>query len=113
MATSRKHSRAMSPENTAELEDRVFGLVRDRLLEAVGAGGMWTLQFRTDADTDALFGETIAEVIARDVAAHIALPEPVQLSGGSVASLDAQTASPVEEESASRQVVPWVTRLVA
>ena len=71
---SRTHSRTTSPEETAELEELVFDLVRERLLKAVGAGGMWTLQFRASTDTDSLFGETISEYIARDIADQIAAP---------------------------------------
>lgn len=71
---SRKHSRTISPEVSAELEELVFDLVRERLLKAVGAGGMWTLQFRASTDTDSLFGETISEYIARDIANQIAVP---------------------------------------
>ena len=69
---SRKHNRTISPEQSAELQELVFDLVRERLLKAVGAGGMWTLQFRADTDTDSLFGETISEYIARDIADQIA-----------------------------------------
>ncbi len=72
MITSRKHSRKVSAADSAELEAIVFDLVRNRLLDAVGAGGMWTLQFRSESDTDVIFGETIAEIIARDVAGNIA-----------------------------------------
>lgn len=70
----RKHIRTISPEESAELEELVFDLVRERLLKAVGAGGMWTLQFRSNTDTDTLFGETISEYIARDIADQIAAP---------------------------------------
>jgi hypothetical protein len=71
---SRTHSRTISPEESTELEELVFDLVRERLLKAVGAGGMWTLQFRASTDTDSLFGETISEYIARDIANHLAAP---------------------------------------
>lgn len=71
---SRTHSRTISPEESAELEELVFDLVRERLLKAVGAGGMWTLQFRSSTDTDSLFGETISEYIARDIANQISAP---------------------------------------
>ena len=74
---SRTHSRTTSPEESAELEELVFDLVRERLLKAVGAGGMWTLQFRASTDTDSLFGETISEYIARDIADQIAAPRVV------------------------------------
>ena len=69
---SRMHNRTISPEESAELQNLVFDLVRDRLLKAVGAGGMWTLQFRSSTDTDSLFGQTISEYIARDIADQIA-----------------------------------------
>jgi hypothetical protein len=75
---SRTHNHAISPENSAgeaaRIDEYVFELVRERLLKAVGAGGMWTLQFRASTDTDSLFGETIAEFIARDIADQIAVP---------------------------------------
>ena len=71
---SRTHSRTISPEESTELEELVFDLVRERLLKAVGAGGMWTLQFRASTDTDSLFGETISEYIARDIANQISAP---------------------------------------
>ena len=74
---SRTHSCTTSPEESAELEELVFDLVRERLLKAVGAGGMWTLQFRASTDTDSLFGETISEYIARDIADQIAAPRVV------------------------------------
>lgn len=74
---SRTHNRTTSPEESAELEKLVFDLVRERLLKAVGAGGMWTLQFRASTDTDSLFGETISEYIARDIADQIAAPRVV------------------------------------
>jgi len=71
---SRMHNPTISPEESAELQELVFDLVRDRLLKAVGAGGMWTLQFRASTDTDSLFGQTISEYIARDIADQIASP---------------------------------------
>ena len=81
------HSRTFSPEESAELEELVFDLVRERMLRAVGAGGMWTLQFRTSTDTDSLFGETIAEYIARDIADQIAAPRvAVELAEASIGS---------------------------
>jgi len=71
---SRTHGRTIAPDESAELEQLVFELVRERLLKAVGAGGMWTLQFRANTDTDSLFGETISEFIARDIADQLAAP---------------------------------------
>jgi hypothetical protein len=71
---SRRHSGTIPSDQSAGLEELVFELVRERLLKAVGAGGMWTLQFRASTDTDSLFGETISEYIARDIANHLAAP---------------------------------------
>jgi hypothetical protein len=100
---SRKHSRTISPEESAELEELVFDLVRERLLKAVGAGGMWTLQFRASTDTDSLFGETISEYIARDIANQIAAPvAAVEVAGSSVEvaaeNIDDDIRPGVEEE---------------
>lgn len=81
---SRMHNRTVSPEESAGLQNLVYDLVRDRLLKAVGAGGMWTLQFRSSTDTDSLFGQTISEYIARDIADQIA---------GSAATIDGVDAS--------------------
>ena len=96
------HSRTISPAESAELEELVFNLVRERLLKAVGAGGMWTLQFRTSADTDSLFGETIADFIARDIADKIAAPTTA------VELVEAPTGSVVIVEDVLEQVEPFV-----
>ena len=98
---SRKHSRTISPEESAELEELVFDLVRERLLKAVGAGGMWTLQFRASTDTDSLFGETISEYIARDIADQIAAPAVAVAESSidiAVEDVDADIHPAVEEE---------------
>jgi hypothetical protein len=85
---SRTHSGTISPVESAELEELVFKLVRERLLKAVGAGGMWTLQFRASTDTDSLFGETIAEYIARDIADQIAeTTAAVEIAEASISSV--------------------------
>ena len=96
------HSRTISPAESAELEELVFNLVRERLLKAVGAGGMWTLQFRTSAETDSLFGETIADFIARDIADKIAAPTTA------VELVEAPTGSVVIVEDVLEQVEPFV-----
>jgi hypothetical protein len=97
---SRKHSGGLSPADTHELEELVFELVRERLLKAVGTAGMWTMQFRSASDTDSLFGETIAEFIARDIATHIATPV-------SISSDDARSETETEDEIASDDI-RWV-----
>ncbi|QNE46038.1 hypothetical protein F1C58_03340 [Glaciihabitans sp. INWT7] len=111
---SRTHSRTISPEESAELEELVFDLVRERLLKAVGAGGMWTLQFRASTDTDSLFGETISEYIARDIADQIAAPRAaVELAEVGPESVeDAQTPVLKEmavEEEITVESVDWST----
>lgn len=90
MIESRKHSGGLSPADSHELEELVFDLVRERLLKAVGAAGMWTLQFRSATDTDSLFGETIAEFIARDIATHVTTPVAVS-SDDAVAEIATET----------------------
>ncbi|MDQ1598398.1 MAG: hypothetical protein QOI70_1822 [Microbacteriaceae bacterium] len=96
MIESRKHSGGLSPADSHELEELVFDLVRERLLKAVGAAGMWTLQFRSATDTDSLFGETIAEFIARDIATHVTTPVAVSSDDG-VAEIAAETEDEIAE----------------
>jgi hypothetical protein len=98
---SRKHSGGLSPADSHELEALVFDLVRERLLKAVGAAGMWTLQFRGESDTDSLFGETIAEFIARDIATHIASPV-------AVSSDDVRAEPTATEDEIAQRDTPWV-----
>ncbi|MES2092933.1 MAG: hypothetical protein V4531_03855 [Actinomycetota bacterium] len=99
---SRKHSRTISPELSCELEGLVFDLVRERLLKAVGAGGMWTLQFRASTDTDSLFGETISEYIARDIADQISASVAIEGSDapveGAEAAVDDHTRAADDDE---------------
>jgi hypothetical protein len=63
---------------------------------------MWTLQFRRESDTDSLFGETIAEFIARDIATHIATPVAVSSDDAR-----AEPASATEDEIAQSDT-PWL-----
>jgi hypothetical protein len=67
-----KPNSSVSPADYEELQELVFDLVRERVLAAIGVGGMWSIDFRKAGDTDAFFGATVAERIARDVAAQIA-----------------------------------------
>lgn len=85
MNTLSTNSRIVSPEVSADLEALVFELVRERLLKAVGAGGMWTLQFRASTDTDTLFGQTISEYIARDIANQFSAPAVATVAENAVA----------------------------
>ena len=107
---SRKHNRTISPEESAELQNLVFDLVRERLLKAVGAGGMWTLQFRADTDTDSLFGETISEYIARDIADQIAATASDGVnSSAELAEVDADDdIQTVDDEKITIENTEWI-----
>ena len=113
---SRTHSRTISPEESAELEELVYDLVRERLLKAVGAGGMWTLQFRASTDTDSLFGETISEYIARDIADQIAAP--VSVVDGADASVELvetlieNEIQTEDDDAIATENVEWIDTLV-
>ncbi|MEY2847922.1 MAG: hypothetical protein RI885_587 [Actinomycetota bacterium] len=56
------------PMGTEELQHMIFELVRTRVLESIGASGNWTVAARSTGDTDAFFSETMADMIAWDVA---------------------------------------------
>jgi len=107
---SRTESRTSSPNEPGELQQLVFDLVRERLLKAVGAGGMWTLQFRANTDTDSLFGQTISEYIARDISTQIAASvspvevAPVEVAPVEVASLEVASVEVAPVELAETQV---------
>lgn len=102
---SRTESRTSSPNEPGELQQLVFDLVRERLLKAVGAGGMWTLQFRANTDTDSLFGQTISEYIARDISTQIAASvSPVEVAPVEVASLEVASVEVAPVELAETQV---------
>lgn len=77
MSEAGKRTREVSPAEYEELQDLVYELVRERLVAALGAGGMWNIDFRKAGDNDSFFGETVAERLARDVASHIAPHQPV------------------------------------
>lgn len=102
---SRTESRTSSPNEPGELQQLVFDLVRERLLKAVGAGGMWTLQFRANTDTDSLFGQTISEYIARDISTQIAASvSPVEVAPVEVASVEVASVEVAPVELAETQV---------
>lgn len=95
---SRNQRREISPDESRDLDELVFDMVRERLLKAVGASGMWTLQFRSTSDTDSLFGETMAEYIARDIANQLSA------SSSALADSPAMDESPAIEESDDEQI---------
>lgn len=59
---------------TDAMQRQVFELVRARVLESIGAEGNWTVSFRRSSDTDTFFSETMADMIAWDVAAQLLPP---------------------------------------
>lgn len=61
-------SPASIPMDTHELQKMIFDLVRTRMLESIGSNGNWTLSPRSASDTDGFFSETMADMIAWDVA---------------------------------------------
>jgi hypothetical protein len=66
---------AVALEPTTEaMQKQIFELVKARVLESIGAGSNWTVTFRTSADTDAFFSNTMADMIAWDVATRMMPP---------------------------------------
>ena len=59
---------------TAELQRKIYDLVKTRVLQSIGAGANWTIAFRTTADTDTFFSDTMADMIAWDVAHQLIAP---------------------------------------
>ena len=59
---------------TDAVQRQVFELVRARVLESIGAGGNWTVTFRRSSDTDTFFSDTMADMIAWDVATQLLPP---------------------------------------
>ncbi|HAM25545.1 MAG TPA: hypothetical protein DCP11_02275 [Microbacteriaceae bacterium] len=114
MSETVRRNRTVSPAEYEELQELIFDLVRERVLAAIGAGGMWSINFRNASDTDAFFGETVAERIAKDVAAQIAprssaSDEPIVVAPTS-SEIELHTGEislPVTVEASSERVV-WV-----
>lgn len=118
MSQTVRPNSSVSPADYEELQELVFDLVRERVLAAIGVGGMWSIDFRKAGDTDAFFGVTVAERIARDVAAQIA-PQTGELAdhapvvgsyyvAPTVSPSVASTASAEIELSTSEIVLPTV-----
>ena len=59
---------------TEELQRKIYDLVKTRVLQSIGAGANWTIAFRTTADTDTFFSDTMADMIAWDVAHQLIAP---------------------------------------
>lgn len=55
-----------------ELQELVFGVVQQSLLNSLGASGSWTLKRREAHDNDHVFSTTFADHIAWQVATQIA-----------------------------------------
>lgn len=67
---------AYDPRSTTTdaMQQQVYELVRARVLESIGAGGNWTVTFRSSRDTDTFFSDTMADMIAWDVATKLLPP---------------------------------------
>ncbi len=70
-------ARALTAEQHDEVQRLVFDLVRERLVEAFGPNGLWTVGMKGDHDYDEVFSVTVAESLAWDVAAELAPPVTV------------------------------------
>ncbi len=70
----RRHTRALTAEQSDEVQKLVFDLVRERLVEAFGPNGLWTVGMKGDHEDDEVFSETVAESLAWDVAGQLQSP---------------------------------------
>jgi hypothetical protein len=59
------------PTGTEQLQDEVYAMMRERLLELFGPGGSFRITLGRPTGEEAVFVETVAETIAWDVAASI------------------------------------------
>lgn len=59
---------------TEEMQRKVYELVKARVVQSIGAGANWTIAFRTSSDTDTFFSDTMADMIAWDVAHQLIAP---------------------------------------
>lgn len=63
-----------SSDPIEELQRKIYDLVKARVLQSIGAGANWTISFRSSADTDTFFSDTMADMIAWDVAHQLIGP---------------------------------------
>jgi hypothetical protein len=108
MSDAGKRSRAVSPAEYEELQELVYELVRERLIAAIGAGGMWSIDFRKPGNSDTVFGETVAERLAWDVAAHIAPRQPAANVHSAQPVAETIDAKPVEAPQVTVQTAEYV-----
>jgi len=71
----RRRNRAVAGEPAEEVQQLVFDLVRERLVAAFGADGMWSVSTRGHQDVDNFFSETVAESLAWNIASQLAPPQ--------------------------------------
>lgn len=110
-----KHGRELTAADTAEAEQRLYELVRDRMLGAVGPGAIWTVALRRTNDADAFFSQTIAETLARDIAGQL-LGHPISpavVGGIDTVAADADSAVMLAERHAVEPAIAELVRLVA
>ena len=63
-----------SSDPSEELQRKIYDLVKARVLQSIGSGANWTISFRSSADTDTFFSDTMADMIAWDVAHQLIGP---------------------------------------
>lgn len=98
------HAAARSASD--ELQEQVYTLVRERLNHALGAGGIWNVTLRKAGDTETLFGETVAERLAWDVAARLTpLTGVAAATGATAAPGEPATFEPAATEPAATEPV--------
>jgi hypothetical protein len=65
-------SRALTADQYDEVQKLVFDLVRERLVEAFGPTGMYSVGLKDVIEEHSVFNETVAESLAWDIAAQLA-----------------------------------------
>jgi hypothetical protein len=65
-------SRALTADQYDEVQKLVFELVRERLVDAFGPTGMYSVGMKDVVEEHSVFNETVAESLAWDIAAQLA-----------------------------------------
>ncbi len=73
-STTTSVDRVVPADEIEQLQRQVYELVKTRVLDSIGAGANWTVTFRTSADTDTFYSDTMADMIAWDVATQLLPP---------------------------------------
>ncbi len=71
----RSEAGGVSFELSEEVQRKVYELVKARVAQSIGRDANWTITFRSASDSETLFGDTMAEMIAWDVAHQLGAPK--------------------------------------